>query len=374
MASRSGQVTIRGRFTEGQPVHLTKVKDESVQRPEGGQLVDTKKVKDGQVQFKTGVDDNARYIAWGYVRGEYVTVRARGRTDDTESEVLTQTPPQPDRMRLADGTWEDEAPDTVDKKDLPRFEAAPNLAQTQVPKGTPQRSDTPRGSAHPVDTDEPAPYRSQEDVPKGTLQMSDTPQGAATEIALGPQRQEDVPKNVWQRSSTPTGVATVIPQDGPVEAQQEKESSRGKEMRGEPVRVATEPISGDVKAPTGANEKKSDERQKEAQESIRETLAGTEVATPTPSAANDRDNLDGLDAQGQPADEGVAASLGIKPADKPAESGKRPAKRKPAKRKPAKKPAAEKPAAEKPAEQKPAEQKVSGRVTLSPVSTEPPKK
>ena len=210
-------------------------------------------------------------------------------------------------------------------------------------------------------------------MPKGTLQMSDTPEGAATEIALGPQRQEDVPKNVWQRSSTPTGVATVIPQDGPVEAQQEKESSRGKEMRGEPVRVATEPISGDVNAPTGANEKKSDERQKEAQESIREALSTAEVEQPTPvatpAAANDRDNLDGLDAQGQPVDEGVAASLGIKPADKPAESGKRPAKRKPAKRKPAKKPAAE-----KPAERKPAEQKVSGRVTLSPVSTEPSKK
>lgn len=244
-------VVLRGRFTKGSIVRLVEVDGEHVLRSEGGREVDSKKVgeEDGisVVKFSSGVKDGVRYFVSGYVDGTPLEVRVTGRKD-AEDSVLAQAPVRPDRVRLSDGSWSDEAPE---KRPVPKQEVGPHLGQDQVPKGTPQRSDTPRGSAHPNDPKEPVPFRDQSDVPKGTPQMSDTrPRevdgvqvgggGQATEIVQSHQRQEDT-HGVPQRSDTLAGQATPIHAADAVEAQRAKESSRAKESRGS--RGAAEPIA-----------------------------------------------------------------------------------------------------------------------------------
>lgn len=241
MATQKAQVTLRGRFRAGTRVRLVEVKDESVLRAEGGKLLDVKRVdEDGQVRFTKDVKKGGRYFVVGNVDGQPLEVRARGNTAEEESAVLGQAPVQPDRVRLADGSFADETPE---RQKTPSREVQPAPRQDQVADGVVQRSDTPRGSAHPVDPEETLPYPRQEDVPDGVVQMSDTETGQATPIQSAvSMRQEDVPDNVVQRSSTATGVATPIPKGDAVRAQQEKESADAKAMRGEPVRAAAEPL------------------------------------------------------------------------------------------------------------------------------------
>jgi hypothetical protein len=236
----AGSVTLAGRFPAGTHVRLVQVKDESVLRSEGGKLTATGKVKDdGTVSFRDGVEVGGRYFVVGYVDGVPREVRVRGNRAGEESAVLAQAPQGDARVRLADGSWADEVPD---RESVPGAEVGPAPGQHQVRKGTPQRSETPRGYAHPVDTDEPTPYPRQEDVKKGTPQMSETETGRAAPIIEGAARQRDVAKGTPQRSDTELGVATVIPAGDAVQAQRERESSLAKAARGEPGRAAAEPL------------------------------------------------------------------------------------------------------------------------------------
>ena len=135
--------------------------------------------------------------------------------------------------------------------------------------------------------------------------MSDTETGRATRIAVGPQRQEDVPTGVWQRSHTPTGVATVIPGGGAVQAQEMKESSLAKEMRGEPGRAAAEPL----RAATGAGGGE-----------VQNMPAALTQPGPGPiEGTTTQPNRTGLDAQGQPLYEDVAKANALIPGKKAAE-------------------------------------------------------
>jgi hypothetical protein len=299
-----GKVRLAGRFPKGTPVNLVRVSDESVLRSEGGEIVTSKEVgDDGVVEFPAEV--GARYFVVGYVNGTPLEVRARGNESDAPAITLTQPPIGPDRVRLSDGSWADEEPQRIAKDDLP-LEAAPELSQQMVPRGTRQRSDTVRGTAHPVDTDEPAPYEAQENVDDNVKQMSDTETGAAARIAVGPQRQEDVPAGVWQRSDTPTGVATPIPGGGAVKAQEMKESSLAKEMRGEPGRAAAEPLRTATGAGGGGNVSNMPQALTHPA-----TKIGDTVSEP---------NRTGLDAQGQPVYPDVAKAAGLVPAKAPAEA------------------------------------------------------
>jgi hypothetical protein len=338
-SSTAGQVTLRGRFSKGSIVTLTKVAGEHVLRPEGGEDIETKEVGEAgngvsEVTFSKGVEVGARYFIHGLEDGQPIQLRATGKKAD-EDTGLAQPPVTPDRTRMADGSWSDEGPT---KESPPGAFVGPGPGQHQVPEGTQQRSDTLRGSAHPVDPDEKTPKRRQEDVKEGTPQMSDTrPReledgtsvgggGEASEIVLGPQRQEDVPKNAPQRSSTVAGTASPIPAGDAVHAQEVRESSFAKETRGEPGRAAAEPVEpkgAKAGPPKGATEKESDKRHAEITASDR---AAASVAVDQP--ADERVNESGLDAQGQPVDAGVAAAAGIESAEKPAEPVRKSAPRK----------------------------------------------
>jgi len=287
----AGQITLRGRFSPGTQVRLVRVDGEHTLRSEGGQEVDSKTVdKDGCVSFTSKVDVGARYFIVGQHEGRPLEVRARGRAKDDPSEVLENAPVPRDRMKLADGSYVDEPPKQHEKADY--AEGAPHLSQQHVPKGTLQASDTPRGSAHPIEEGEPYPYASQEDdeYTKGkVVQASDTEKGMATPLDLGlAQRQEDVPKGTVQRSDTPTGVATPIPKGGPVEAQRMKESSEAKVKRGEPGKAAAAPIGG--KPPTGASSKESDKHDEEVRKDFeaavekQRELQDAEAENPNPEA------------------------------------------------------------------------------------------
>jgi hypothetical protein len=288
MASRSGQVTLRGRFSVGSVVTLTKVAGEGTLRAEGGEDVETKTVTEedgaprvGFVRFSKNVEPGARYIIHGINDGVPLQIRARGRERDDPSEVLEQPPIQPDRTRLSDGSWSDEAPTK---------ESAPDVLAAQadlrhVPAGTQLRSDTPRGSAHPVDPARPEPVRRQEDVAEGTPQMSDTrPRevdgrpvagaggGEATELLVGPQRQEDVPKGVPQRSSTPSGTA------------------QARESRGDWTRAGAEPLEAKgvkIGPASGASQKDSEARDAKVKQSERDAAVAPPIEDVAPSAGPD---------------------------------------------------------------------------------------
>lgn len=299
------KTTLRGRFSPGSVVNLYEVADASVLRAEG-EPDQTETVNDkGEVSFS--LKDGHRYIAQAYDRGEPRSVRLTGRSGD-EDVALEQAPIGPDRVRMSDGSWSDEAPEKVKKGDLP-LEAAPHLSQTQIGDDVPQRSATPRGTAHPVDPEEPTPYEAQENVDEDVKQASDTETGRATRIAVGPQRQEDVPPGVWQRSHTPTGVATPIPGGGPVAAQEMKESSLAKEMRGEPTQAAAAPL----KSATGAG---GDGNVSNMPASLTQPGPGSIEGTTT------QPNRTGLDAQGQPLYEDVARANALIPGKKAAEQTK----------------------------------------------------
>lgn len=283
----SAQVVLRGRFKPGAIVRLVKVRDESVLRSEGGQEVDTATVSDdGEVRFTKGVEDGARYLIEGYVDGFPLAVRARGRAAGDESGLLDQAPIGPDRVRLSDGSWADEPPEQHQK--APDATVAPGPAQHQVPKGQWQRSDTPRGAAHPHDPREQLPYPDQGSVKKGAVQMSDTEHGIATPVVDSPERQDQVPAGVWQRSATPLGVATVIHSGSAVDAKLEQEASATKGVRGEPGKAAADPPS----AKRGTRSKRA--TPSDAPEVKPETSRKGEV----------------LDATGQPVAADVAAAAG----------------------------------------------------------------
>jgi len=295
-----GKTTLRGRFSPGTIVSLYEVEDASVLRAEGEPDQTATVDEKGEVQFS--LEDGHRYIAQAYDRGQPRSVRLTGRTGD-EDLALAQAPIGPDRVRMADGSWSDEAPEKVKKGDLP-MEAAPHLGQHQVGDDVPQRSSTPRGTAHPLDPEEPAPYEAQENV-EDVPQMSDTETGRAARIVVGPQRQEDVPAGVWQRSHTPTGVATPIPGGGPVEAQEAKESSYAKETRGEPGRAAAEPLRTAAGGGGGA---------------VMNMPAALTQPGPGPiEGTTTQPNRTGLDAQGQPVYADVAKANALIPAKKAAE-------------------------------------------------------
>jgi hypothetical protein len=251
--------------------------------------------------------------------GTPLEVRLRGNVG--EDAVNGQAPISTDRVRLSDGSWADEAPK---REKAPLVPPGPRLGQHQVPGDVQQRSATLRGTAHPVDPKDQEPLRRQEDVPEGTPQMSDTrPRdvdgqrvgggGEASEILVGPQRQEDVPKGVQQRSDTPTGVATPIDVGDSVEAWRRAESSQARESRGDWTRAHAEPLAAKgarVGKPKGASEKKSAKRDEEIRESERQAAG---VVAPAGGDSS------GLDAEGQPVSEDVAAAAGVESADKPAE-------------------------------------------------------
>lgn len=155
MASKSAGIKLRGRFPAGTQVRLVRVEGPHVMRP-GPQheTVDTQKVdKDGVLEFK-GVEAGERYFAVGLNHGFPVEVRLTGKADpDTANHAemygdngLYQ------RVKLSDGSFLDEDPEQHQDTNLP--EGATWLGQHQVPKGTLQRSDTPRGSAHPISQEE----------------------------------------------------------------------------------------------------------------------------------------------------------------------------------------------------------------------------
>jgi hypothetical protein len=217
-----------------------KVSDESVLRSAGGEVVDSGTVDDDGSVTLRGLDKGERGFIRGNNGGFPLEIRVTGRDSADDDAGLAQAPVVTDRTRLSDGTFVDEAPE---KGDAGFGGVGPAPGQHQVPKGTVQRSDTPRGTAHPVDTDEKAPYPSQDDVDDGTVQRSDTDSGQATPIAHeAPLSQEDVNAPTLQRSDTPLGTATPIPKGDAVQAQLDREAADTKAAVGEPVKAAAAPV------------------------------------------------------------------------------------------------------------------------------------
>lgn len=251
MAS-NGQVTLNGRFSAGTVVRLVEVDGDHVMRSEGGREVDTKRVdSDGRVQFKSGVKVGARYFVVGIQQGSPLEVPVRGNTADGD---VVQAPIQPDRIRLADGRWQDEViadARAAKKSEVPKSEVGPAPGQHQVPAGVQQRSDTPLGTATPVDPKERAPFPPQDDVAKRQPQRSDTERGQATPIPhLAAPAQSDSKSRGPQRSDTPRGSATPIPAGDAIEAVLNRDSAQAKAAVGEPGKAASLPV--DVSPPAKA--------------------------------------------------------------------------------------------------------------------------
>jgi hypothetical protein len=150
-----GSVTLRGRFSPGSTVRLVKVEGPHVLRPgPHHETVATEKVDDdGQPRVRQGRRGGARYFAVGQVNGQPLEVRLTGKTDADEGFLAGYDPSAlQTRVRLADGSFVDEPPEQHQKQDVP--DGATWKGQHQVPKGTLQRSDTPRGSAVVISAEE----------------------------------------------------------------------------------------------------------------------------------------------------------------------------------------------------------------------------
>jgi hypothetical protein len=76
----------------------------SLRTTPGDEVVEEKKVgKDGAVQFKSGVEKDARYFVRGYTPNGPLEVRVRGRAEADDSEVLALPPVGYDEVRTRDG-------------------------------------------------------------------------------------------------------------------------------------------------------------------------------------------------------------------------------------------------------------------------------
>jgi hypothetical protein len=145
----------------------------------------------------------------------------------------------------------------VPSDDVPD-EPQPHLRQEDVDDGIVQRSATLTGQATPKDPDELQPRPSQEDlregripgIPKDAVQRSATPFGEATPKAADEVqpavKQEDVAKGTLQRSDTPSGQAEPKPSGDAVENQLAKDNSTVAALG------ATVPKAGTDKVPNGA--------------------------------------------------------------------------------------------------------------------------
>jgi hypothetical protein len=157
MANAAGRLTLRGRFQPGSTVRLVKVDGPQTLRPgPNDETVDTQTVdEDGTLTFNKGVSVGDRYFAVGQVNGQPLEVRLTGRSDDDPGHLAGYEPVSPDRTRLGiggSGGWADEDPSREKGEEVP--EGATWLAQHDVPKGTLQRSGTPRGAAAVISAEE----------------------------------------------------------------------------------------------------------------------------------------------------------------------------------------------------------------------------
>ena len=157
--AKQGSVKLHGRFPPGTDVRLVKVDGAHVLRPgPADETVDEQTVnKDGELSFSKGVKAGERYFAVAQVNGEPREVRLTGgQDDDGEGSHLAMydggIQALTDRQKLSDGTFVDEPPEQHSKQEVP--EGATWLGQHQVPKGTLQRSDTPRGAAAIISAEE----------------------------------------------------------------------------------------------------------------------------------------------------------------------------------------------------------------------------
>lgn len=146
--AKQGSATLRGRFSPGTRVNLFEADGPHQLRPaDGAEPVSTETVsKDGEVKF-SGLEVGSRYFAQATTPGGPELVRLTGRASNDPNSVLEAAPVGYDRVRLADGSFVDEPPAQHQKQAV---EGATWAGQHQVPKGTLQRTDTPRGTAYPI--------------------------------------------------------------------------------------------------------------------------------------------------------------------------------------------------------------------------------
>jgi hypothetical protein len=133
---RTAHVVLYHRFDPGSTVALARVGDERTLRAAGGEGIDTRRADaNGSVTFDAGVEIGDRYIAVGVKDRHPLEVRARGEESDPAEPQVPVWPERPQRVR---------APD-----DEPTAQA--HAQSQQDVNGVPQRSDTPGGTATPID-------------------------------------------------------------------------------------------------------------------------------------------------------------------------------------------------------------------------------
>lgn len=267
MATSKASVHLRGRFSPGTKVGLYERYGDVFR---GGRALKSATVdKNGEVEFK-GLEEAARFWIAGEVDGDERAVAMTAKGDDATKRLtgaqvrdrLAQTRPNPQRREIVTGArttsntrvtgargepFADERVGKPTPKDEREDEPQPYPRIEDMPKGTPLRSHTITGSAHPVEPGEKQPTIPQSDVRKGTPQRSDTEFG---EAALKTATDEEQPKRRQesqsgkQRSDTPTGEAEPKPRAKPKRQAQVRDSAKSK------ARGATDAVAGTTKKAT----------------------------------------------------------------------------------------------------------------------------
>jgi hypothetical protein len=272
MATKSGSVTLRGRFTPGTKVGLY-ARTGDFFNADTARTLDVGTVgKDGDVSF-TGLEPGQRLWIAGQLGDETraVAMTAKSQTDRvrlSDGEIrkrLAQTRPAETTATImgprttasgrvlgpiSNAPFADERVGKPTPKEAQEPRPAPAPRQEDM-REVEQRSATLTGQATPKDPDEKVPMPEQEDARKRD-QRSATEEGQATpKVKDAPApglRQEDA-RGLEQRSATPEGVAT------PVADRETLDSAQ----------VAAgddEPIVGDAKAAAPTRRKSSSRRKR----------------------------------------------------------------------------------------------------------------
>jgi hypothetical protein len=132
----TARVVLYARFDPGAEITLVKVASERTLRAEGGEPIDVRRADEhGSVTFDASVVPGARYIACGTRDRHPFDVRARGQQGAADAPQPPTRPDRPHRMRPA--------------LDTPIAETS--ARRQDYVHGVPQRSDTARGTATPLE-------------------------------------------------------------------------------------------------------------------------------------------------------------------------------------------------------------------------------
>jgi len=167
-----GCVVVAGVFPAGTVCTLVKVPDETVLRSEGGEVKGVRTADASGLVGFDGMGPGDCFFVTGYVNGEYLEVRAKGRTAQEVNEFLSQPPVQPSLVVV--GTQQETLKETPPAERPELASGVPASVTVELVSGPSQESTV----AHEATTQEPVPSESAA-IPEVSIPSEQSPDDVA---------------------------------------------------------------------------------------------------------------------------------------------------------------------------------------------------